>query len=208
MGYYKIAPRTILASLDGEDTNIFTTLPEVDALALEALTGLSIYWKQADFLRIASAMGQFSWGDPMDLRDWNVSDIFFGGSCGESIGFDYADITYFRTRMNSYTTRFIDIDPYFGLVRWGKDEIYLQPIMQKWKSVDLLGSEINADDALRIVNEDVKVHFQLKDNICGVMMSSSRYDPENWDSLILRGPLDPIDYTVNLYTGEFKIENK
>jgi len=201
-GYFKINPKTILISLENGGTNVFVPLSEDEALGLEEIPDLSIYWRQADFLKIARAVGQMVWDDQMDLNDWNVYSIDFRGSCGSPIGLDFASITYFDAGSRRYATRHIEIEPYFGWVRWGDGKTYPKPILRKWKSVDLAGSKTNADEALRIVSEDVKAHFQIKDNICGVRMDSSRYDPKNWHFDILRGPLDPIYYNVDLGTGE------
>jgi hypothetical protein len=207
-GYFKFNPETVLESLESGDTNIFTPLPEEDALDLEELTDLSIYWTQADFLNIASAMGQFVWDDPMDLKEWSVYSLDFTGNCGDLLGFDSANITYFKKGRDSYTTRLIEIEPRFGWARWGEGEAYHKPILRKWKGVNLLRSKITADDALRIVNEDIKLHFQIKNNICGVMMGSSRYDSKNWNLLIIRGAINPIRYIVNFDTGDYRISNK
>jgi hypothetical protein len=200
-GYFRINPKTILTSLERGDTNVLVPLSEDEALGLEEIPDLSIYWRQADFLKIASAVGQIVWDDPMDLKGWNVYSIDFSGSCGFPTGFDSASITYFDAGSKRYETRYIEIEPYFGWVRWGNGKTYPKPILRKWRSVDLAGSKINADEVLRLVNENIKAHFQIKDNICGVAMYSSRYDPKNWHLDIRRGSLDPIFYTVDLETG-------
>jgi hypothetical protein len=201
-GYYKIDPKTILVSLERGDKNVFTLLPENDALNLGEIPNLSIYWTQADFLKLASALGQTVWEDPMDLTNWRVYSLSLRGSCGNPIGFDHASITYFKNEGKRYVTRYIEIHPFFGWVRWGDGNTYPQPILQKWKPVDLARAKITADDALRTVNEDVKARFQIVDHICGVMVGSSRFDPKAWEFRVNRGPLDPIFYTISLVTGE------
>jgi hypothetical protein len=136
-GYFKIDPRTILASLENGDTDVFTSLPEEEALDLEEIPNLSIHWTQAGFLKIASAAGQLAWGDPMDMDDWGVYTILLNGSCSEPTGLDFASIAYFQTEEDHYSTRLIEIQPYFGWVRWGDVRTYPQPILRKWKSVNL-----------------------------------------------------------------------
>ena len=202
-GYFNIDPATILLSMENGGANVFTPLSEEDALDREALTDLPIYWMQSDFLKIASALGQYVWDDPMDLKEWSVYTIDFTGSCGDPIGFDSAGITYFKTEGITYVTRLIEIEPYFGWARWGDEGIYPQPILQKWHGVELLRAKITADDALRIVNEDVMARFQIIDNVCGVTVDSSLDYPKNWDLKILRGSLDMIYYTANFDTGEY-----
>jgi hypothetical protein len=202
-GYFKIDPRTILVSLGKGDTNVFTPMLD-DPQDVEALNDLSIYWTQEDFLKITSALGQTVWDDSMDQKDWGVYYIYFDGNCGDTIGLYSANITYFKKVSNQYITRLIEIEPYFGWVRWGEgaNVRYTHPILRKWISVDLSGAKTTADDALRVVNEDVKAHYHIVDNVCSVMMSSSCYYTKNWHLKIFLGPVYPILYTVDLNTGE------
>lgn len=206
LGYYKIDPGTILESLANGDANVFMPMLE-DMHDVEEIPGISISWTQADFLRIASALGQFLWEDPMDLRDWSVYAVTFEGFCDNLTGLDYAEITYFKTGWNGYTTRVIEIHPYFGWVGWGNGENYRKPILRKWNSVDLLGAKITADDALRIASEDAKERFHLKDK-CGVLMGvPENNDPKNW-YLHVYGSPDSIVYTVNLETGDYTFQDR
>jgi hypothetical protein len=206
MGYYKIDPETILTSLASGDTNVFMPLPE-DIQDVEEIAGISISWTQADFLKIASALGQFLWGDPMDLRDWSVYAVTFEGFCDDSTGLDYAELTYFKAGSTGYSTRFIEIHPYFGWVGWGNEANYPKPILRKWKSVDLLGAKITADDALRIASEHAKERFHLKDK-CGVLMGvPENNDPNNWYLHVFGFP-DSIVYAVNFETGDYTFENR
>jgi hypothetical protein len=201
-GYFKIDPRTILVSLDRGDTNVFMPMSE-GSQDDKTLTDRTIYWTQKDFLKIARALGQTVWDDPMEWKDWSVAYIYFDANCGDPIGLYSAIIAYFKKADNNYVTRFIEVDPNFGWVKWG-DEAYFQypqPILRKWVGVDLSAAKITADDALRLVNEDIKANFQVADNLCGVMMDSSRFDPKNWQLEIYFGPEYTIFYKVNLYTG-------
>src|SRR5512142_1544424 len=64
-GYYKIDPKTILPTLDSGNINVFIPFygnPD----DIEEVPGMPVHWSQADFLKIASTMGQFTWDDPMD----------------------------------------------------------------------------------------------------------------------------------------------
>ena len=202
-GYFKIEPETILVSLTNGNTDVFIPLQEDDALALDELTDLSIYWTQDDFLEIASTLGRQLWNDPMELTKWSVFNIFLTGHCGDHLGFDFAHITYFKTGKNYYTTRSIKITPNFGLVSWGDGNTYHQPIFRKWESIDLLGANNTADDALQIINKDLKRNFNIKENICGVTINSSPENPRSWRLHVVRGSLDPILYIVNFETGDY-----
>lgn len=204
MGYYKIDPGTILASLERGDANVFMPLLKDPQDITDNVTDISIRWTQADFLKIASALGQFMWGDPMDLLDWSVYSITFEGFCDNPAGFDYAKITYFKTGRITYSTRLIEIHPYFGWVGWGNGTTYPKPILQKWNSVDLFEAKITADDALRIASEDAKERFQSRDN-CGVIMGTPQNnDPQNWYLHFFGSP--GFAYIVNLETGNFTFQ--
>jgi hypothetical protein len=195
-GSFKFDPMTILESLESGDTNVFRPILWNDDL--EEIPDLSIYWTQDDFLKIASALGQLVWDDSMDLKDWNLYDIFFDGSCGDSNGFYSASITYFKTEKNSYRTRLIMIEPYFGLASWGGENSYPKPILRKWKGVDLAGAKVSADEVLRMVSEDLKAHSEYLDNNYGVYVYLSRFDPDYWHLDIMFGS---IYYAINLETG-------
>ncbi len=203
MGYYKIDPETILASLERGDANVFMPLL-TDPRDVEEITDISISWTQADFLKIASSLGQFAWDDPMDLLDWSVYSITFEGSCDNYVGLDYAKITYFKTGRMTYTTRLIEIHPYFGWIGWGNGATYTKPLLQKWNSVDLPEAKITADEALRIASEDAKKRYQLKGN-CGVLMSTSQSnDPQNWYLHFFESP--GFTYIVDLDTGKYTFQ--
>ncbi len=206
-GYYKINPETILTSLESGDTNVFLPLLKDPQDITEDVTDMDINWTQPDFLRIASTLGQSIWNDPMDLKNWNVYYISFGGSCSDPVGFFSATITYFKTEGTAYTTRFIEINPYLGYVGWGDGETYPKPIRQKWNNVDLSGAKFTADDVLRIVSEDAKKRFQLTDHCGGLMATPQNSDPKNWYFHLLSTP-DSVVYIVNLETGDYTVDGQ
>lgn len=203
-GYYKIDPEIILASLETGKTEVFTPLLE-NPDEIQPVTNMPVRWTQADFLKIASAFGQFAWGDPMSLKDWSVHFIDFEGSCDLPMGFNFASITYFKPMTTGYETRLIEIDPNFGWVRWGNGQTYPKPILRSWNRVGLLDAKISADKALEIASEDAKKRFQFKDG-CGVSMSAPQDDnPVNW-YLKFIGASDAIAYSVNLDTGDYALQ--
>jgi hypothetical protein len=205
-GYFKIDPKTILINLQHGDKNAFTPLSE-DFKDVKEITDVTILWTQADILRIASALGQLVWNDPMDLKDWKVYYVDYEGDCGDPSGFNLTQITYFKPGGKGYITRIIEMHPYFGWVSWGDGATYSQPIIDKWEGVDLVGSKANADEALRISSKDAKSRFQYN-GLCGVLMGTSRdNDPNEWHIKIFLGSLKYILYTVNLKTGAFSVAN-
>jgi hypothetical protein len=164
--HYRINPNTILASLNRGETDVFLPL-QGELIAIEEFPDVSISWTQANYLQIANALSQFVWEEPLDFNGWKVYSIHFRTDC-QGTGFDYGEITYYKTYgiswRKGYTTRHIEIDPYFGAVRWGDQESYPQPILfNKWNSLDLSVSEVTADDALRIANENGGREARLKE---------------------------------------------
>jgi hypothetical protein len=200
-GDYKINPQTILISLELGNTNVFEPLLE-DPRDVEELTDISISWTQADFMRIFSALSKFVWDDAMDPKVWNIYAIHFSGGCIDEDCelFHYARIIYFTKTGNSYTTRFIDIQPYFGLVRWGDGASYRQPILHKWKGVDLAASKVSAENALKIAEENGGKERRLKVyDRCPVYIDATRFNPENWDVSCIPGLYT---FLIDLDTGE------
>jgi hypothetical protein len=134
-------------------------------------------------------------------------------SC-QSTGFDYGEITYFKTYnvnwRRGYTTRHIEIDPYFGIVRWGSDESYPQPILfYKWNDIDLLASTITAEEAIKIANINGGEIARLKEeNNCYINLrtpASFRSNNDNWSIDIISNQLIFKVY-IDPYTG--RIENQ
>jgi len=204
-GYFKFDTETVLAELEQGNTNVFTPLL-VEQPPDEA-SDKPIYWKQADFLRVASAVGQILWGDPMNLTDWNMYSIHLEGSCKDGLGFVYAVITYFKEiDKDRYMTRIIEIYPAYSWVGWGDGNVYRIPVFHKWNSVDLPGAKINADDAFRIASEDAKVRFELQNN-CFVIMSTLQLGDNHFWYLEFFGAPEDIYYKVNLDTGDYTMRS-
>jgi len=202
-GYFMFDPSTIVASLKNRNTNVFVPIQEEEALVLEAIPNLSIQWMQTEYLDIASAVGNRVWNDPMALNEWKIYDIFFDGSCSGPIKLNSILITYFKPISNGYTTRFIEIEPSFGWARWGGEETYSQPLLGKWKGIDLSGSRVTADKALQVASEDAKSHSWVR-NICGAYISASlRKRPKEWDVAVFNGGYSSIKYFVDMETDSF-----
>lgn len=207
-GYYKINPETILVSLNNGNTDVFQPLLVDPNEIEEDVTDMSISWTQTDFMRIFSALSKVVWDDSMDPDVWSIYDIDFSGGCEKDIcDLDFAQIVYFKESENSYTTRIMDIQPYFGLVRWGDGASYSQPIIHKWKSVDLAMSRITAEDALKISEKNGGRETRMKvSEHCVVFIGSSRFNHTNWAiSYVAINPSLHNKYTVDLNTGESKV---
>jgi hypothetical protein len=201
-GYYKFDPDTILSSIDLGNLDVFTQTHAESPQDFTEIKGLSISWTQADFIKIAKAFGQSIWDDPMNLNDWKIYFIHFTGSCGSSIGYDSATITYFKSKDGIYSTRFIDIQPHRGYIGSGDGGVYSQPTLHKWKSVDLLGAKIDADDSIRIVCKNAKEHYQISDNSKVLLGSPQGDDVYNWYIDVFADNLN-VAYIINMETGDY-----
>ena len=212
--YYKIDPESILDALNRGETNVLLPL-QGDPFTTEELPDINISWTQADYLQIANALSQFVWGEPLDFKDWKIYDLHFRISC-QSTGFDYGEITYFKPYevnwQRGYTTRYIEIDPYSGIVRWGDKESYPQPILfNKWNDFDLSASRITADDAVRIADENGGKEMRLREeNKCYITMSvpaSHTNNNDRWSVDFISNHLF-FEIYIDPYTGEYEIVNK
>jgi len=211
-GYFKINPETILRSLSQGNADVFMPSLE-DPNSVEPLTHGSFSWAQGDFLQVASALGQLIWKDPMSLEDWSVDNVIFRTDCRDHLnGFDFAGITYFRpiavNGKKFYTTRHIEIDLYYGIVRWGSGAIYSRPILLKWKSFNFAEANFTADDALQIAEKNGGKERRLEvENKCAVYIGSPQNNNHNNWYLSYLMPPDFVNYLIDLDTGEYKISS-
>jgi hypothetical protein len=207
-GYYKIEPATILDAINQGEIDVFVPL-QGDPFATEELPDIDISWSQADYLLIANALSQYVWGESLDFKNWKIYSIQFSMRCQDA-GFYYGEITYFNPYHSSwhrmYSTRHIEIDPLFGIVRWGYNETYPQPILfYKWNNLDLLASKISADDAMKIANANGGETARRKvDNDCYVNLRapvSFKSNNDHWGIDIISNRL-VFEIYIDPYTGQ------
>ncbi|MBN2117500.1 MAG: hypothetical protein JW730_13065 [Anaerolineales bacterium] len=206
---YQIDPETILTSLDQKDTNVFTPMlvtPSSDAQFPPRNTFL---WTQSDYLKIANALSQHEWNEPLDLKNWSVYYLAFGGECqGNTSGYNHMEITYYKTIKGivgkTYQARHIEIYPFASEVGIGDSSSFDRRYFVGNNPIDLTKFKISADDALRIAEEngekDVRLKYQDGCSI-SIRMPIHNYD-DSWE----------VDYfdlkmAVNPYTGKFRIIN-
>lgn len=212
LGYFRIDPETILPELERGETDVFMPFLEDPQLA-EGLSNISISWTQTDFLKIASALGQKVWDDPMNLEDWIVDSMVFQGKCQDNVmGFHNAEITYYKmvemSGEKAYTTRHISIKPYFGVIQWGSGATYTQSSSQYWNGIDMSDAKINADEALSIADENGGREARLQvDNECGVMISLRRDNNNEYWYLEYAMIPDSLAYKFDLDTGKYDLVN-
>jgi len=212
-GYYKIDPETILVSLKKGDVNVFQPLLKEPSEIWDEIPDISISWTQEDFMSIYSALGKLVWNDSMESQEWSIYDVDFSGGCIDGVCeyFDSSQIVFFKKVENSYVTRIMDIQPYFGLVRWGDVANYPEPILRKWKGAEFRTSPITAEDALRIAEKDGAPDLRLRQpnpNTYAVYLHSSRFHHNSW-AISYHFGLPPYAFhvSIDLETGESEFLN-
>lgn len=152
--FYQMDSQTILASLDGGETNVFTP---VAANSQAPIFEEPISWQQSDFLKVARGLNQFIWKEP--LSGWKLYSMNFSAACQDDpIGFSEGDFYYFKTvfRDNGkirYSTQDYSISPQTGAVSWAGGANFPHPPLG-WASIRLSQIKVTAEDALRIAEEN------------------------------------------------------
>ncbi len=153
-GSYRFDPQTIFASLD-QGKEVFTA---EDPNAVDVKYD-GIAWTQSDFLRVANAMSQQVWHEPLDLDGWDIYNIFFQGDCNDHFGgFNLFDITYYKTIKTGwetvYSARHIDLFPVNGVAGWAGDSDFSTPFIFSWRNIELMKFKTTADQAVQIAEEN------------------------------------------------------
>ena len=210
-GSFLIDPKTILVSLENGETDVFTpNLGQVDGELPDVVFEGAINWKQGEYWMIADALNQFVWKDTLD--DWKLYEMNFLEDCKDnSGGFNSGSMTYFKIITNDngkkvYTVRDFFIDPKYRYVEWRGGADYTRPILG-WRSIDLSNLTINAEDALRIAEENGGKDTRLRyKNNCLIRMSLVPDIQSRWHIWYSVEGLSKFDLWIDPYTG--KIINK
>ncbi len=180
--YYRIDPKTILASLDANEDKVF--LPESDT-SFEKVINAPLSWSQSDYNKIASKIHEYVWHESLD--DWMLFRVIFSADCSENpVGFDQADYIFFREiSVNGeklYTARDIDITPQYGDITLGSDTNFPRPFWG-WKYIKRDAVNVRAEEALQLAEskggEKARLSLQNKCRIY-VSMNPNGYGHNNW----------------------------
>jgi len=202
-GSFKIDPRTILQSIDQGKTNIFMPVPLNSDANETFLPSGSFSWTQSDYLKIAAALYEFLWKEPID--NWDIYYLSFDSECQNNLaGFDMAEIIFFRVNNLEYDLREININPLAGEVAWGAEARFPRPIFGKWNNVNLSEISITADQAFQIAEENGGREQRLKNkNECDILVRIPNSNNDGrWD-VSYYSPL--FEILINPYTGEYNI---
>ena len=214
---YLIDVNTILDALRSEKGNVFTPISSDNDVDPHALPP-SFSWKQSDYIKIANALSQYVWGEPLD--NWNLGFAkFLISKTDNSFKIEYALFTFFKRDDDKYIIHEVTIDALQGKAITGEN-IYHDT--EKWKSLDF--DELTISDVSQVVSiteanggESVCLALKNKCNIA-VWLNSNLYEYSRflwlpiykYESRWIVGDYDengkPIfDATIDPYSGTYKI---
>jgi len=165
---YRIDAETILNSIDQGELEVFTS----KGVNQQTLPDKTASWGQEDFIKVARALNQFVWEEP--LSGWRLYSMHFSLDCKDNpTGFSEADFYYFKTTFREngkirYTTQNFFISPEYGEVIWAGGSTFPHPLIG-WENIRLRQVQITAEDALAIAEMNGgKETRQLADNKCKI----------------------------------------
>ena len=202
-GIYQFAPQTILASLDRGEKDVFLPMLEnPDGLKVEYD---DIIWNQSDFLRVANALSQQVWHEPLDIESWDVYYILFEGTCDDGIhGFNDFSITYYKTIKTGWETvykaRTIGVIAWDGIATWAGDGSFSTPFIFPWRKIELTKFKITAEQAAQIAEENGGKMSRLNNTgRCRVYVSIE----DDWNvNYNIRNLPEMISVYINPFTGD------
>ena len=204
--YYKINPKTILASLDQGEENVFT--PEIETPD-NPIFDQPFSWQQADYIKIANALYQFVWKET--LEDWNLYSMNFNTACRDNLdGFGFGEFVYFKVIpykiwLKDYEVRGLQVAPQYSDVTSGGSEFYPGPLFGEWENIELNNVQIPAEEVLKIAEENGGQLARLSvQNNCTIRVRLSGYS--GWRLRITENDTasELFSLEVDPYTGEIK----
>jgi hypothetical protein len=203
-GLFRMDPGTVIASLNKGNVDVF--LPDSRSLE-DRVNGTVLYdapvsWSQSDNLKIVSALDGFVWGDTVGR--WNLFSMTFSTDCQSDLnGVSGSVFKYFKTNFDkgriTYTWRQIEINSEYAYVAWGGGAEFAHPLLG-WKSIDLSGLKISAEDAIRIAEEnggrETRSNVQNQCNIYLLLM------PERYSGWLVDYQSTDFEIQIDPDTGE------
>ncbi len=207
---YSINPETILESLDQGDENVFT-LQTVTPEVTSSTPAAPVSWSQADYLRIAQALHEQAWGEPLGAK--NLFNVSFDMDCADIERGTFSDATF-----DSYTiiqtveeeTRieyWILITPLKNSVSTSKQEF--RPNVHSLKPIDLEQYRITAEEALQIAEKNGGSEKRLEvDNACEIDALAPGPDIKDWRIIYVNVPnliKRLFEIAIDPQTGEYRV---
>jgi hypothetical protein len=182
IGYYKINPGTILASLENDPSDLFQLTSDS---SLDKIMERPLSWSQRDYDRIAHKISEYVWAESLD--SWELYRMIFITSCHDNpAGFDSADYVYFKKISSNgkslYTARDIFITPQYGDISLGSDTNFPRTFLG-WKNIISSKINVTAEEALLLAENSggKNARFNMQ-NRCQIYVSMNLegYGHSNW----------------------------
>ena len=207
---YQIDPNTILSSLQLGETNIFTPMAATPNPESPLLPSGSLPWTQSDFMRIANAISQLAWKEPLELEKWTIYYLAFGRECQNSPrGFNWMELTYYKTARENwkeiYPTRHIEIYPLYGSVSTGSSSNFDSKYFVGSNQTDFTEFNITADNALQLAEENGGKAARLEhNNDCLILIRTPIHtNDERWGVDYYPGVY--FEMTIDPYLGKYEL---
>ena len=142
--FYIIDPNTILTSIDLDERDVFRSAPDASHENVPALWPAgSFAWDQYDFIKVANALHQFIWKEPLD--NWQlIRSSFLMDQCQDISGrFDYASMLFYQRQGDKYVVHGLRVDLLYGQVEAGDNNYHYT---SKWENLDLGNLTVNSAD--------------------------------------------------------------
>lgn len=202
--YYEFNSTTIIANVRNGEIDVFSKL-EIDPNTSDISNTEQqdfFFWSQNDYFQVADALHKFVWDE--DVGDWKINSMDFFRFCGDNpTGFSSGQIIFYRqsSKSNSYETHLISIYSNGNSNHAVSGDINLRRPLLGWTSLKPSKFRINADDALRIAEENGGREFRAKyNNECRIKLVL-RPNPSNDNDWLVY-----YDYQGSLITFEIRID--
>jgi hypothetical protein len=209
-GVYAFDSQTVLQSMAQGKMNVFTlqsATPESPQPDLPP-----VRWSQSDFYRIAQALHESIWREP--IEGWKLNQILFRVKCVDApLGPQFVGFKMFKTarirEANSRLERNVYVEPRQNQAGWTGIEYY--PERFRWSSLDLAQVKIPAEQALQIAESqggrETRLAVENKCEIFGSLVAGVRNN--DWQ-ISYSGERLALLFEINVdeQTGEYKITHR
>lgn len=207
--FYSFNSSTILNSLKQGSSGVFTSFDKTPQ-PMAYIPRVTILWTQADYLRVAQAIQQSVWNEPLEAL--SLSDAIFTLDCSdiEQSVFSMAAFTFYKmVQKEGVETRIqyiIRIIPSENYVRTSRAEYY--PNARVLEPTELGQYPITAEKALKIAEENGGAQKRSDHN--NSCMINEIINGSYWWTVIYHTRDEyswntAYEITINPQTGSFKV---